>query len=71
LTVSEIPDLARMYQDEPHEPIGPRLAARLTLARTRIDDKIAELTALRRRIDDFEASHHAELSGRGADLPCR
>jgi MerR family transcriptional regulator, copper efflux regulator len=65
LTVAEIRDLARIYQDEPQEPIGPRLAERLALARTRIDEKLAELAALRHRIDDFEARHRAELGGQG------
>lgn len=65
LTVAEIRDLARIYQDEPQEPIGPRLAERLALARSRIDEKIGELAALRRRIDDFEACHQAELAGQG------
>lgn len=65
LTVAEIRELAGVYVDEPGEPIGPRLAERLAEARSRIDDGIAELTALRKRIDDFEARHGAELSGSG------
>jgi MerR family copper efflux transcriptional regulator len=65
LTVAEIRELARVYVDDPGEPIGPRLAERLEEARSRIDDRIAELTALRKRIDDFETRHGAELSGRG------
>lgn len=65
LTVAEIRELARLYVDEPEEPIGPRLAERLRQARSRIDGKIAELTALRSRMDEFEARHCAELSSEG------
>ena len=32
--------------------------------RSRLDARAAELQALRRRIDDFEAAHRAELDGR-------
>jgi hypothetical protein len=33
------------------------------VARFRTQDRIAELQRLLKRIDDFEASHHAELEG--------
>ena len=41
LTVAEIRDLARIYQDKPQEPIGPRIAERLRLARIRIERRSA------------------------------
>ena len=64
LTVAEIRTLACVYLDRPSEPIGPHLAERLEAARVRLDARIAELQALRRRIDEFEASHRERLSGR-------
>lgn len=69
LTVAEIRGLAIVYLGVPDEPIGPRLAERLGAARARVDARIADLVLLRQRIDDFEASRHAELAGRpGADF---
>lgn len=63
LTVAEIRDLAAVYLACPDQPIGPRLAAGLGTARARIDRRIDELQDLRRRIDEFEAAHAAELEG--------
>lgn len=64
LPLAEICDLGR---DRPHddtELIGARLADRLRAARTRPDSRIADLERIRSRIDEFEASHHAQLTGR-------
>ncbi len=33
--------------------------------RARLDERIGELQALRRRIDDFDATHQAQLGGQG------
>lgn len=63
LTVAEIRELATLYLGAPEQPIGPYLAERLGSARKRLDARIAELQELRQRIDEFEASHRAELSG--------
>ena len=64
LTVAEITELGALYQERPEEPIGPVLAERLRRVRARLDGRIAELTEVRRRIDEFERLHHAELAGR-------
>ena len=65
LTVAEIRELAGVYLDRPDQPIGPHLAERLRSVRGRLDARIAELQQVRQRIDDFEASHLAELGGQG------
>lgn len=44
--------------------IGPLLAERLCLVKDRIDARMAELRGLSERIEEFEVSHRAELSGR-------
>ena len=64
LTIKEIDELARAYLDHPEEPIGPRLAALLQGAERRIDDRIAELGAVRGRIRDYRGRHTAALAGR-------
>lgn len=63
LTVTEISELAGIYLGRPDQPIGPSLAERLQRVRRRLDEQIAVLTELRRRIDDFAASHPAALAG--------
>jgi DNA-binding transcriptional MerR regulator len=69
LTIKQIDELGRAYLSRPDEPIGPRLATLLDQAEQRIDDRIAELTAIRGRIREFRAEHPAALAGRpGADL---
>ncbi|AEA23561.1 DNA-binding transcriptional MerR regulator [Amycolatopsis echigonensis] len=64
LTLAEIRDLARHCPQGNAELIGPRLADLLRTARARLDARIAELQRTRARIDEFEATHHAELAGR-------
>lgn len=64
LTVAEIRDLAGVYRGSPGDPIGPHLAERLHAVRRRLDERIAGLVELRRRIGDFEACHTAALAGR-------
>ena len=69
LTIKEIDELARLYLNRPDEPIGPRLTTHLDRAEQRIDDRIAELTAVRCRIRAYRAEHSAALAGRpNADL---
>ncbi len=63
LTVAEIKEIAGIYLGRPDEPIGPHLAGHLRAARARIDARIDELQQLRRRIDEYETTHAAELSG--------
>jgi MerR family copper efflux transcriptional regulator len=69
LTIKEIDRLGRAYLSRPDEPIGPQLAAVLHGAERRIDDRIAELAAVRERIRRYRAQHAAALAGRrDADL---
>jgi MerR family transcriptional regulator, copper efflux regulator len=69
LTIKQIDQLAGAYLARPDEPIGPHLAALLDKAEQRIDDRIAELTAVRARIRDYRAGHAGALAGQpGADL---
>jgi MerR family transcriptional regulator, copper efflux regulator len=69
LTIKEIERLVRVYLGRPEEPIGPHLAAMLDGAEQRIDERVAELEAVRRRIREYRAKHSAALDGRpGADL---
>ena len=69
LTIKEIDRLGRDYLSRPEELVGPRVAALLDRAERRIDDRIAELEAVRRRIRVFRSEHAAALDGVGvADL---
>lgn len=74
LTLAEIRDLASTHLCG-NDCTGPRLADRLRAARARIDTRIAELHRIRRRIDEFETTHDAHLTGReslwdGDPRPC-
>jgi MerR family transcriptional regulator, copper efflux regulator len=64
LTIKEIDRLGRAYLSRPDEPIGPRLAALLDAAERRIDDRMAELAAVRERIRRYRDQHAAALAGR-------
>jgi MerR family copper efflux transcriptional regulator len=69
LTIKQIDHLAHAYLSHPDEPIGPRLGALLDGAEHRINDRIAELEAVRGRIREYRTKHAAALAGRpGADL---
>ena len=69
VTIKEIDQLASAYLSRPDEPVGPRVAALLDRAERRIDDRIAELEAIRGRIRDYRPRHAAALAGRpGAHL---
>lgn len=63
LTVAEIRELAAVYSDHSDQPIGPHLAQRLSVAKTRLDARITELEQMRQRIDDFQAAHREVLAG--------
>jgi MerR family copper efflux transcriptional regulator len=65
LTVAEISQLAGIYLRAPGQPIGPHLAGRLRDVRARLDERIAGLQDLRRRIEDFETIHAADLASDG------
>jgi MerR family copper efflux transcriptional regulator len=64
LTIREIEGLAGVYLDRPDEPIGPHIASLLARAEQRIDERVAELEEIRRRIHEFRAQNRAALSGR-------
>ncbi len=69
LTIKEIERLGRGYLSDPDQPLGPRLAAHLERAERRIDDRIAELEAVRDRIREFSTGRAAALAGdHDADL---
>jgi MerR family transcriptional regulator, copper efflux regulator len=68
LTIAEIRDLAAAYNGEDNCPFGPRLAELLRASRARVDARIAGLEQMRRRIDDFETAHPAELAGHTPDV---
>lgn len=59
LTVAELCRLRDLYLAQSDRPY---LAERLRAVRARTEARIAELEAQRRRIDDFEAAHEAELA---------
>jgi DNA-binding transcriptional MerR regulator len=68
VTIKEIDRLGRDYLSRPEEPVGPRVAALLDRAERRIDDRIAELEAVRGRIREFRTKHGPALAGDRADL---
>jgi MerR family transcriptional regulator, copper efflux regulator len=69
LTIKEIDRLGSAYLSCPDEPIGPHLATLLDGAEQRIEDRIAELTAVRERIREYRIRHAAALAGRpGGEL---
>jgi MerR family copper efflux transcriptional regulator len=63
LTIKEIDQMARAYFRDPDEPIGLQLAVLLDGAERRIADRIADLSAVRRRIRDYRIRHAAALAG--------
>jgi DNA-binding transcriptional MerR regulator len=63
LTVAEIRWLFSRYPDRNGRLIGPRLADQLRVARDRVGQQISQLEQTRRRIDEFETAHRAELAG--------
>jgi MerR family copper efflux transcriptional regulator len=69
LTIKEIGEFGSAHLSRPEEPIGPRLAAFLNRAEQRIDDRIAELEAVRGRIRDYRVEHAAALAGQSNTNP--
>ena len=65
LTVAEIREIAGIYLMQPDKHIGGHVAERLHSVRARIDTGIDALEELRRRIDEFETAHQAELAAWG------
>jgi MerR family transcriptional regulator, copper efflux regulator len=63
LTLAEIRWLFSRYPDRNGRLIGPRLGRQLQVAWARIGQQIARLEQTRRRIEEFEAGHRAELAG--------
>jgi DNA-binding transcriptional MerR regulator len=68
LTLKEIQELTVSYLAHPSEPIGPHLGQKLEATLSRIEARIADLQALRERIQHFQATHSAALSGQ-TELP--
>jgi DNA-binding transcriptional MerR regulator len=64
LTLAEIRWLAAAHSGENGRAVGRLLAGRLHAARARIEQQIAQLEQTRARIDEFEATHRAQLTGR-------
>jgi MerR family copper efflux transcriptional regulator len=63
LTIKQIQQLAAVYLDRPHEPIGPRLADLLDQAEQRIEQRREQLDVIQRRIRAFRAANKAALAG--------
>jgi MerR family transcriptional regulator, copper efflux regulator len=66
LTLKEIQRLAHVYLERPDEPIGPRLATLLASAERRIEERLAELEAVRERIATYRRENAAMLAGTDA-----
>lgn len=76
LTLKEIEELAVVYQDRPDEAAGPRLDALLERAQLRVEERLAELEALRQRIVDYRtrsaaAVGRSEAAATAAEPPRR
>lgn len=72
LTMAEIRELADAYDARAEQPFGPRLAERLRASRERVHARIAEMQQTLECIDEFEANHRMQLTGRSelwADSP--
>ena len=63
LTIKEIHEITARYLTQSGEPIGPLFGRKLEDALTRIDARIAELQAVRQRIQDFQSEQAAALNG--------
>lgn len=76
LTLKDIQELTDIYCDQRSEPFGPHLAGKLDNVLNRVEERLSDLQALRKRILDFKATHHSALSGQDdlslyASDPCR
>ena len=63
LTLKEIQEISAIYCERPAEPIGPHVAELLDQVLARVEARISDLQALRRRIIDFRATHAPALTG--------
>lgn len=63
LTLKEIRDVVAFCLERPDEPLGPPLSRKLDQALARVEDRLAELHALRQRITVFQAAYAAFLAG--------
>jgi MerR family transcriptional regulator, copper efflux regulator len=62
LTVKEIEEFAVVYLDR---PVGPHLDAALRQAQRRIEERIADLEAIQRRIGEYRRHNAVALTGTG------
>ena len=70
LTLKEIEELAVVYQDRPEEAAGPRLGVLLERAQRRVEERLAELETLRRRIVEYRTRQAAVLGdSQGPEVP--
>jgi DNA-binding transcriptional MerR regulator len=67
LTLNEIQQIVMQYLEQPDEPTDTLLNEHLARALARIEDRIASLQTLRRRILDFQAAR-AEVRSPSAEL---
>lgn len=63
LTLAQLQEFAAGYLARPDEPAGPLLARLLAAARSRTDERIAELRRRRRAIDAYRSRYAADLAG--------
>lgn len=66
LTLAEIREYGAGYLTRKGDAIGPRLAELLERSRARVEEQIAELEDVRRRIDDFVAANQDRLHSHAA-----
>lgn len=64
LTLKEIQEVVAICLDHPETPLGLPLNQKLDQALARVELRLAELYAIRRRILDFQAAHAAFLDGK-------
>jgi len=69
LTLKEIREVVVICLERPEASLGPPLNQKLDQALARVDDRLAELEALRQRIVDFQATQAAFLSGKSKLSP--
>ena len=65
-TLAEIREYGAGYLTRKGDAIGPRLAELLERSRARVEEQIAELEDVRRRIDDFVAANQDRLHSHAA-----
>jgi MerR family transcriptional regulator, copper efflux regulator len=63
LTLKEIQRLSAVHLEQPEEPLGPHLCELVEQAEQRIEQRLAELQAVKRRIAEFKEEHRDVLAG--------